>query len=388
MTEKLYETDGTQLVFSATVLSCETREGGFSVVLDRTAFFPGGGGQACDVGTLGGVPVIGAAPDHGDVLHFTTAPLKVGEKAEGRVDPSTRLPRMQCHTAEHIVSGLIHARYGYENVGFHLGEGEVTMDFDGELTGEQLDEIETLANEVVYADLPVTVSFPTPEELPGLTYRSKLDLTENVRLVTVEGVDVCACCAPHVKKTGEIGLIRLLGFMRYKGGIRVRLVAGAWALLDYRARCRTAQTISELLSVPQEKIAEGVERTLAASDALAAENAAFRRRLSGLISENASPTEENRVLFLSGIDAHPDVARHAAENLSKKTGGIVAVCYGADEGGFRYVLASSRVDLRAVLPSINAALIGRGGGKPGMAEGSFRASRDEIETFFSSRRFD
>ena len=384
MTEKLYETDGTQLAFSATVLSCETREDGFSVVLDRTAFFPGGGGQACDVGTLGGVPVTGAALDHGDVLHFTTAPLRIGERVEGRVDRSVRFPRMQCHTAEHIVSGLVHARCGYENVGFHLGEGEVTMDFDGELTGEQLDEIETLANEVVYADLPVTVSFPTPEELPGLSYRSKLDLTENVRLVTVEGIDVCACCAPHVKKTGEIGLIRLLGYMRYKGGIRVRLVAGAWALFDYRARCRTAHRVSELLSVPQEKIAEGVSRTLAASDALAQNNAALRRRLAELLAGAATPTEGNRVFFLSGIESDPDVARHLAAIAVKSTGGIVAVCYGKNENGFRYLLASEKVDLKSVLPEINRALIGRGGGKPGMAEGTFASSCEEIERFFGA----
>lgn len=388
MTEKLYEIDGMQFDFTATVLACRKTGNGYAVVLDRTAFFPGGGGQACDVGTLGGVPVSGAALRDGDLLHYTKFPLTVGATVEGKVDRSVRFPRMQCHTAEHIVSGLVHARYGYENVGFHLGEGEVTMDFDGELTAAQLDEIEDLANAAVYADLPVTVSFPSPEELPKLAYRSKLDLSENVRLVSVEGVDVCACCAPHVNKTGEIGLIRLLGFIRYKGGIRVRLVAGTWALADYRARCRTAQTVSELLSVPQEKIADGVARTLAASDALAQNNAALRRRLAELLAGAATPTGGNRVFFLSGVESDPDVARHVAENAVPKTGGIVAVCYGEADGGFRYVLASARLDLRSVLPSVNAALAGRGGGKPGMAEGSFGADRDAIETFFSSRIFD
>ena len=388
MTEKLYEIDGMQFDFTATVLACRKTGNGYAVVLDRTAFFPGGGGQACDVGTLGGVPVSGAALRDGDLLHYTKFPLTVGATVEGKVDRSVRFPRMQCHTAEHIVSGLVHARYGYENVGFHLGEGEVTMDFDGELTAAQLDEIEDLANAAVYADLPVTVSFPSPEELPTLAYRSKLDLSENVRLVSVEGVDVCACCAPHVNKTGEIGLIRLLGFIRYKGGIRVRLVAGTWALADYRARCRTAQTVSELLSVPQEKIADGVARTLAASNELALSNAAFRLRLAERIADGLAPTERNRAIFLSGVESHPDVARHVAENAVPKTGGIVAVCYGEGDGGFRYVLASARLDLRSVLPSVNAALAGRGGGKPGMAEGSFGADRDAIETFFSSRIFD
>ena len=383
MTEKIYETDGSLLSFSATVLACEPTKTGYAVTLDRTAFFPGGGGQACDVGTLGGVPVSGAALVGDAVVHYTGAPLVVGATVSGEVDHSVRFPRMQCHTAEHIVSGLIHARYGYDNVGFHLGEDEVTMDFNGELTREQLDEIEDLANGVVYADVPVTVSFPSPEELPNLSYRSKLDLTENVRLVTVEGCDVCACCAPHVSKTGEIGLIRLLGFIRYKGGVRIRLVAGEKALADYRARCRAAQTVSELLSVPQEKIAEGVTRALAASDMLSQNNAALRRRLAELLAGSVAPTEGNRVFFLSEVESDPDVARHLAAIAIKTTGGIVAVCYGEGERGFRYLLASEKTDLRTVLPEINRALSGRGGGKPGMAEGTFAASREEIERFFA-----
>ena len=383
MTEKLYEKDGSLLSFSATVFACEPTETGYAVTLDRTAFFPGGGGQACDVGTLGGVPVSGAALVGDAVVHYTGAPLVVGATVSGEVDRSVRFPRMQCHTAEHIVSGLIHARYGYDNVGFHLGEDEVTMDFNGELTREQLDEIEDLANGVVYADVPVTVSFPSPEELPNLSYRSKLDLTENVRLVTVKGCDVCACCAPHVSKTGEIGLIRLLGFIRYKGGVRIRLVAGEKALADYRARCRAAQTVSELLSVPQEKIAEGVTRALAASDTLSQNNAALRRRLAELLAGSVAPTEGNRVFFLSEVESDPDVARHLAAIAIKTTGGIVAVCYGEGVRGFRYLLASEKTDLRTDLPEINRALSGRGGGKPGMAEGTFAASREEIERFFA-----
>ena len=379
-TEKLYEKDGTLYDFDATVLACSKTENGYAVTLDRTAFFPGGGGQACDVGTLGGVPVTGARLSDGVVIHETKAPLTVGATVRGEVDRSVRFPRMQCHTAEHIVSGLVHARYGFDNVGFHLGPDEVTMDFNGELTEEQFDEIEDLANEVVFRDVPVTVSFPTPSELPTLAYRSKLDLTENVRLVSVEGVDVCACCAPHVAKTGEIGLVRLLGFIRYKGGVRVRLVAGFRALTDYRARCRAARDVSELLSVPQEKIAEGVARTLAASDALAQSNAALRRRLSELIAGDLIPTDGNRAYFLSGADADPDVARRVVNLALPATRGIVAVCYGEDPT--RYILASASVDLRAALPKINAALGGRGGGKPGMAEGTFSSDRDAIERFF------
>ena len=383
MTEKLYEKDGSCFFFEATVLACEPTRSGYAVTLDKTAFFPGGGGQECDVGCLGDVPVTGASLAGDAVLHYTTAPLAVGARVTGKVDRSVRFPRMQCHTAEHIVSGLIHARYGFDNVGFHLGEDEVTMDVSGELTKEQLEEIEDLANRVVYSDVPVTVSFPSSEELPHLFYRSKLDLTENVRLITVEGVDVCACCAPHVKKTGEIGLIRLLGFIRYKGGVRIRLVAGERALADYRARCLAAQTVSELLSVPQEKIADGVARSLASADALAESNAALRRRLAERIAGELPQTDGNRVFFLSGVESDPDVARRVANLAVLSTAGIVAVCYGESERGFRYLLASEKVDLRAALPEINRALSGRGGGKPGMAEGTFAATREEIARFFA-----
>ena len=385
MTEKLYETNGSLFVFSATVLSCERAGDGYAVILDRTAFFPGGGGQECDVGTLGGSPVTGASLDGDAVIHRTAAPLTVGATVEGKVDASVRFPRMQCHTAEHIVSGLIHARYGFDNVGFHLGEDVVTMDLNGELTREQLDEIETLANRAVWENLPVTVSFPSPDELPRLSYRSKLDLTENVRLVTVEGVDVCACCAPHVSQTGQIGLIRLLGFMRYKGGIRIRLVAGERALADYRARCRASERVSEMLSVPQEKIADGVARLIDASNALSSEYAALRRETAERIAAALPPCEGDRVLFLSDAEDHPDIARHLVNLLLSKTAGIVAVCYGGTETGFRYILASKKTDLCSVLPAINRALLGRGGGKPGMAEGTFSASRDEIERFFAER---
>jgi len=388
MTEKLYEKQGMTFNFTATVLSCERAGDRYAVILDRTAFFPGGGGQACDVGTLGGARVTGASLSNGAVIHETETPLEVGARVAGEVDRSVRFPRMQCHTAEHIVSGLIHARYGYDNVGFHLGADEVTMDFNGELSREQLDGIEDLANAAVFADLPVTVSFPTSEELPSLSYRSKLDLSENVRLVTVEGIDVCACCAPHVEKTGEIGLIRLLGFIRYKGGVRIRLVAGERALFDYRARCRAVETVSELLSVPQKKIADGVERALAASDTLAQNNAALRRRLAELLAGDPTPTDGNRTFFLSDIESDPDVARHLAAIALKSTGGLVAVCYAKSENGFRYLLASERVDLRVVLPEINRALSGRGGGKPGMAEGTFASSREEIERFFRTKKFD
>ena len=203
MTLKLYDNDSFLFSFSARVLSCESAGERWRAVLDRTAFFPEGGGQPADPGTLGGVPVLDVQEEPDGIAHYLPSPLPEGETVQGELDRAVRLRRMQNHTGEHILCGLAHRHYGYENVGFHLGEDAVTMDLSGELTPEQLRALEREANEVVWEDVPVTARYPDPAELPHLTYRSKLELTENVRLVTIEGYDVCACCAPHVQHTGQ-----------------------------------------------------------------------------------------------------------------------------------------------------------------------------------------
>ena len=220
-TRKLYYESAYTRQFAARVLSCEKADGGWAVSLDATAFFPEEGGQSADTGTLGGTMVLDVRERDGVVTHLTDAPLPVGETVEGELDWAARFRKMQDHSGEHIVSGLVHARFGYDNVGFHLGTDGMTVDFSGELTRLQLDEIEDAANAVVWADKPVAACFPSAEELKTLDYRSKLDLTENVRLVTIPGVDVCACCAPHVSSTGQIGVIKLLDFMRHRGGTRI-----------------------------------------------------------------------------------------------------------------------------------------------------------------------
>ena len=381
MTKRLYETDGSLLSFTARVVSCTPAGEGFDLVLDQTAFFPEGGGQGSDRGMICGIPVLDVRRRGDDVIHRVGVSFPVGIPVECEVEPTVRIPRMQCHCAEHIVSGLIHRLYGFDNVGFHLGDDDVTLDVGGELSREQIELVETLANQAVFENVPVTVSFPTPEQLAAISYRSKLDLTEGVRIVTVEGYDVCACCAPHVARTGEIGLIRLVSFARYKGGVRIHLLAGERALADYRARCDEAAKISGMLSVPQDQIADGVARLIASGDRLAENYAALRRRYAALLGETLAPTEGNRAIYLPEGDS--DTARHLAKLVTPKTGGIVALCWDAGEGVLRYLFASDKVDLRTVLPAINAALNGRGGGKEGMAEGSFKTDFQSVERFFA-----
>ena len=302
MTSKLYEEDSHLREFSARVLDCRKEGDGWAVILDRTAFFPEGGGQAGDRGELENVRVLDTRIRDGEILHLTDGPLEPGKTVAGRLDWDLRFRRMQDHSGEHIVSGLVYQKYGYNNVGFHLGDGEVTLDFSGELTGPQLEEIELLANRAVTENLPVQTWYPDGEELAVTEYRSKLDLTENVRLVRIPGIDTCACCAPHVKRTGEIGLIKILDFMRHRGGVRVHILCGMDALADYGARYRATREISGLLSAKQLETPAAVRHTLEELDA--AKRQLGEERLRRALEKAAAlePTEGNICLFFPEMD--------------------------------------------------------------------------------------
>lgn len=379
-TIKLYYENAYTKRFDAVVLVCEERKTGYAVALDRTAFNPEGGGQSGDTGVLGGVHVTDTHETDGVIWHYTDGPLPVGGTVHGELDWAERFRKMQNHTGEHIVSGLIHTKYGFHNVGFHLGGDGCTIDLDGELTRAQLDELEDLANAAVWDDRPVTARFPAPDELKTLDYRSKLDLTENVRIVTVEGVDMCACCAPHVSRTGEVGLIKLLDFMRHRGGVRIWLKAGADALRDYRARYAADAVISGLLNLPQADIAAGTEKLLAQRDALKSELTGLRRRALEDMAASLTPTDGNLVLFADGDDAGMRILANAG---MEKCGGICAVFSGTD-GGYQFVMGSLRRDMRAFARELRGPLNARGGGQEHMISGRCAASRETIEAFFAA----
>ena len=209
-TEKLYYQDAHQAQFQATVLSCRPGKHGYDVVLDRTCFYPEGGGQPGDTGVLSGVRVTDTHEAGGEIVHYCEAPLAEGQTVEGTIDYERRFEFMQLHTGEHILSGVIHRRFGYENVGFHMGADFVTIDLSGMLTPEQVQSVEAEANEWIWKNVPVEVSYPDPEALKTIPYRSKKELTGQVRIVTIPGADICACCGTHVSNTGEIGLLRLV----------------------------------------------------------------------------------------------------------------------------------------------------------------------------------
>ena len=262
MTKKLYDLDSHRRDFTAAVLRCDADGERYAVVLDQTLFFPEGGGQPADTGVLGGARVLDVQITQEAIVHYTDAPLTPGAQVRGEIDWPQRFRRMQGHSGEHIISGLIHSEYGLDNVGFHLGQDTITMDYNGELTWPQLMHIEQLANEAVYRNVPIRTEYPSPEQLAQMTYRSKLDLTEDVRIVTVEGYDVCACCAPHVSCTGEIGAIKFTSVMRHRGGIRVTILCGADAEVDYREKSAQVAALSAQLSVRQADVVPAVQRLL------------------------------------------------------------------------------------------------------------------------------
>ena len=377
MTEKLYYTDSHIHEFSARVLSCEKAKKGFAVVLDKTAFFPEGGGQPADTGFIGPAAVRDVQEQNGEIFHYTDQALTPGEEYACALDWEQRLCRMQNHSGEHIVSGITHKLYGFDNVGFHMGAECMTIDFSGELSWEQLTEIETLANQAVRDDLPVKTCFPGPEALSQMEYRSKLELTRDVRIVEIPGTDRCACCAPHVKRTGEIGLIKLLSAERHRGGVRIELVCGMDALRECRLMQENVTAISGILSTKRTKSAAAVERVLAEQARLKERVAELSMALARLKAERFGYTEGNICVFDKVLD---EVAlRELVNLLMEKCGGMAGAFSGSDETGYMYIIGSKNIDLRSHSREINAAINGKGGGTAEMIRGRASTSAENIQ---------
>lgn len=378
MTQKLYYIDAYTKEFDAELISVTAAEGGFDVVLDRTAFFPEEGGQSADTGSIGGARVLDVYEQEG-IIHHLTDVSPEGKQVHCVLDFDGRFEKMQCHTAEHILCGIIHRLFGLDNVGFHLGADEVTFDVDGVLDRSQLDMVEEIANNVVFSNLSVRTYFPSSEELSSMEYRSKLDLTEGVRLVRIGDVDTCACCAPHVSCTGEIGLIKILDFMKHRGGTRIWMVAGKRALLDYRRKYESVKKISAMLCTPQPDVADTLSVYIADSEKTKTSLKEARLNIAEQSARFLEEVEANLVILLPDFTI-PELI--AFSNIANKRVGGITVALSGSEGDYKYVISSSSVDLRAVAKEINLALGGRGGGRPEMIQGSFSASIAEIKKYF------
>lgn len=404
MTRRLYYEDAYQTEFEAKVADCRAVQNGYEVILDQTAFYPEGGGQPCDRGALnslnretgcgsglcGGEPaaenddemadvhVLDVQEDGGEVLHLCDRPLRAGTCVRGRIDWTRRLTHMREHSGEHIISGIICRTHGYSNIGFHMGKDFVTIDFSGMLTEEDIAAAERAANEKVLENVEILAEYPDKEALKTLDYRSKKELDGAIRIVTVPGADCCACCGTHVKRTGEIGPIKVIGSEHYKSGIRLNILIGQKALADYTQRFENTGRISTLLSVKPENTAEGVEKLLESMNALKLEYGALKLKLLEQKVEAIPAGEKSVVLFEKGLT--PVDVRRLADRLQEKAA-FAAVFCGDDQKGYQYVIISRQLDVSAFGKAFNRALNGRGGGRNPMIQGSVAALRDEIEAF-------
>ncbi len=381
MTQRIYEQDAYCCEFAATVLSCDACDGRYAIELDATAFFPEGGGQAADSGVLDSARVVDVQIVGDRILHYTDSPLPVGESVHGAIDWQIRFDRMQKHTGEHIVSGIVHRLYGYDNVGFHLGSEDVTLDFDGELTREQLNEVERLANEAIWANVAVSAQIYENEEGLSIPYRSKKPIDGAVRLVTIEGYDVCACCAPHVARTGEIGTLKLLDAMRYKGGMRIHMQCGADAIADYQMRYDQTSALAAALSVKQPELREAVERLMTKQDELNRQIKALKRQVAMAAADTIATTDDTVCVITDSLDA--DTVQEMAGMLSARCGGICAVFSGDDGSGYQFVMMGHG-DLLAVSQALRTELGARGGGSAQRVQGRVQASAAAIRAFFDN----
>lgn len=384
-TERLYYMDQKLYEFGAVVLdSIEMQGGKWGIVLDRTAFFPEGGGQYGDRGAIGEISVEDTIEKGGRIIHVTSQKIEPQTKVVCKLDGADRFSKMQNHSGEHIVSGIANKLYGVNNVGFHLGKDDVTLDFDKKLDRADILKIETLANRAVWDNIPIVCSFPSPEQLSNLEYRSKLELTENVRIVTIGDVDCCACCAPHVERTGEIGMIKLLDFASYKGGVRIHMVCGDRALSDYNDKYENTSKIAISLSAKQTEVAEKFAEYCELQSRQALKLKALQRELISYKAAIASTDPRGDVVLFDTVE--PELLIDLANALLKNGCRVAVIFSGDDDSGYNFIAASNGVDLGDLCSAIRASLGGRCGGSASMIRGSIRRSRREIVDFINNYR--
>lgn len=378
-TRRLYYENVYKKEFEAKVLECREGKKGFQIILDESAFYPEGGGQPSDTGYLNQVKVKDVHEKNGELLHFTDEAIEPGTSVKGKIDWARRFDLMQQHSGEHMVSGLVHEKYGYDNVGFHMGADVITIDFNGMLDDAQMAEVETLVNEKIWENAPVEIFFPSREELERLEYRSKKELTGQVRIVRFPGCDTCACCGTHVSRTGEIGMVKLLSAVKFRDGVRMEMISGR-RVLDYLNMVNGQNhQISVKLSAKMDKTAQAVTR-------LQDENFALRGRVHSMEEEMFSREAQrwsdagNVLIFQEGMEA--DSVRKLADAVMQTCKGRCAVFSKNQDGSFKYAIGEKNGDLRQFTKEMNCALNGRGGGKPFFVQGSVQAGEAEIRKFF------
>ena len=378
-TEKLYYQDPYQTTFTARVLTCEPSKGGCLVTLDRTAFYPEGGGQPADHGVLGGVTVTDVHEKDGVIFHTCDKVVEPGSTVEGSIDWTRRFDHMQQHSGEHILSGLLCSLYDCSNVGFHLGADTVTIDYDRELTWEQVLEAERQANEAIWRDTPAEITFPAPDALAQLDYRSKKELTGQVRIVSFPGADCCACCGTHVRRAGEVGLIKVLSCQKFREGVRLEILCGQRAYRYLSRIYEQDHAVARLLSVKPQDAFAAVERQNAELTAAKLRMTELEDRLFALWAQSLAGRGD--VLLLEP-PMRPDGARKLADTAARAAGGLAAVFAGERDSYVYALVHAGGADISPLVKRLNSALSGRGGGRNGFAQGSVQADRSAILDFF------
>ena len=378
-TIKLYYQDAFLRRFDATVLDCAADKKAWRVVLDRTAFYPEGGGQGADHGTLGGVNVRDVHETDGVIYHTCDKPLPVGETVTGEIDWQRRFDHMQQHSGEHIVSGMLCSTYHCDNTGFHMGADTVTIDYNADIPWEGVLEIERRANRYIWENHPIVIRYPEPAELAVLPYRSKKALEGPVRLTEFPGADMCACCGTHVDSSGQVGLVKFLSCQKFRDGVRLELLCGQRAL-DYLSACwEQARQIGQALSVKPETSAAAVERMQ--GELLTAKERAARLEEQVFAHTAAQYAGAGDVLLITE-PLEGDGVRRLCDAVAQSAGGRCAVFAGAD-GAYKYAVIHAGQDIRALVKDMNTALHGRGGGRDGFAQGSAACTAEEIRAFFA-----
>ena len=385
-TQKYYEADAYRREADAVILAAEPDgRGGGKLALDGTVFYPEGGGQPADHGTLtlpdGARLTVTDVHEQGGVIWHRVDALPdtaaTGTAVAGRIDWAWRFDKMQQHTGEHILSGILHQMFGAENVGFHIGSDAVRMDTSVPISAEGLREAELAANRIVWQNVPVLITYPTREELARMTYRSKKEIEGQVRIVTIPGADVCACCGTHTAATGAVGQIKILAAENYKGGVRLSIVCGERALLAAQAMRQRQADIGALLSAKPSETAHAVHRVYDEYTALKFAHFGLCSELFDALAAQVAPGAD-AIRIVPGLD--PDGLHRLAARLSEATTGLCAALT-ANEKGTGYCLAQAGGDVRALTKALNTALNGRGGGKPGICQGSCAAAPEQVETF-------
>lgn len=367
--------------FDAEVISCQKGKKGYEVVLSDTAFYPEGGGQPADRGTLGQVNVLDVKRRNGEILHITDAPLEPGMTVHGVLDWERRFDHMQQHSGEHILSGLVHAQFGYDNVGFHMNDEVVTVDFNGPITWKEAMELEDKVNAYIWTDAESRELYPSEEELKAMDYRSKIELKGKVRLVEYPGADLCACCGTHVAHTGEIGLMKILSVSRHKDGVRMEMLFGGRAMKDYDRKHLLNTEFSCRLSAKPYETGEALQRVLDEMNAMKFRMQAMNERYYAMRATSI-PVGEPVIFFNEPGMSMVEIRKFCDYLISTGKVKTAMIISPKDKESVNYVMGSADLNMWDVGKLLNEELHGRGGGRPEMVQGSFQAEAEAVEQAF------